>query len=187
MGIVNKRVFGNSVGGEGGEGVVGYEVRRGYSATGLYAALAPRGAYAAVGFFGFSRSACHFISLGEEKKRRVGRGVSGWRPAWNGTYPWFVYPEQSSSVMQLKPVFFSLQLTCPQHTPYNLIFQHASGSRLNRGERKNSPSFLPTKEKFGELRCVKLTTIAIGRKGDLSITAFFDACPSNAVLGGKLV
>lgn len=57
--------------------------------------------------------------------------------AW--TYPWFVYPEQSSSVMQLKPVFFSLHFTNPQHAPYNLILQQ--GSRLKR-ERHSRPTSL---------------------------------------------
>lgn len=77
-------------------------------------------------FFFISRVQYKYYSSPWEEKEKWGRCVSGWWLAWNGTYPWFVYPEQSSSVMQLKPVFFSLHFTYPQHAPYNLILQQSS-------------------------------------------------------------
>lgn len=71
-------------------------------------------------------------------KKKSGRGVSGWWPAWNGTYPWFVYPDQSPSFIQLKPVFFSLHFTYPQHAPFSLILRQ--GSRLKRGRHSRPTS-----------------------------------------------
>lgn len=130
-------------------------------------------------FSNFSPSVCYSSPWKERKKG--GGGVTGWGPAWNLTYPWFVYPEQSSSVMQLKPVFFSLHFTYPQHVPYNLILQQ--GSRLKR-ERHSRPDLLPYKDFLGLGSCKKngLTTVAIRIKCDCSITTFIDACPRNIAL-----